>query len=843
MIALEINGKRYEVDAPQDVPLLWVIREHLNLTGTKYGCGIGVCGSCTVHLNSRAAKSCQIPVGEAQGKSITTIEGIPESHPLVSAWMEEQVPQCGYCQPGQIMTAAALLAANPNPDDRTIDKHMDAVFCRCGTYPRVKKALKKACSGERKRNEEGRAIPASLKAIGLNPFVRISPDETVTILIPKSEMGQGAYTALAMIVAEELEADWKRIRVEAAPARKGYEDPGMGIQVTGGSTSVRNMCEPLRKAGAAARETLVQAAAETWGVAPDECEAASGAVRHAPSGRVLSYGSLCEKAAPLEAKKAPRLKDATEFRIIGRSMTRLDLWDKIRGRAEFGVDVFLPDMLYGTVSRPPTYGASLLSYDKRAVQKIPGVRHVVEISRGLGVMADTCEAAWKGRDALNAKWSEGSHPQFDNEFLEETLLELLKRPGAAAMSTGDLEAAFQAAAKEVRSVYVLPYLAHAAIEPMNCVAHVRSDGCDVWGPMQNQTSALLTAATITGLSADRINIRTTFLGGGFGRRLESDYVGDAVELSKAVGKPVKLLWTRPEDIKHDYYRPGHSCEIRGALDPHGRVTAWRHKVAASSIWARVGREMVTAGVDPSAVEGIVSMPYEIPALRVEYVQWRDGPIPVGFWRSVGHSYNAFTVECFIDELAHAAGSDPLEFRLKLLEEHARATGVLERVAEKAGWGKPLARGNGRGISMHFSFGSYVAHAVEVSARKEDGSLKVERIVCAVDCGKVINPDTVVAQMEGGAIMGLSAAMREQVVFYRGGVKSSNFSDYPLLTMSQSPEIEVHIIKSNEEPSGIGEPGLPPIAPAVANALFDALGIRVRRLPLLPETILASHRSR
>jgi isoquinoline 1-oxidoreductase subunit beta len=668
-----------------------------------------------------------------------------------------------------------------------------------------------------------------------NAWLHITPDNLVTIYVNKSEMGQGIYTALPMIIAEELDADWKQVRVKAAPAGEEYKDPVWDAQATGGSTSIRHMRDPLRKAGAAAREMLVAAAARFWGVTPDACEAVLGTVRHSQSGQSLTYGQLGQKASAIPVPQQPRLKNESQFRYIGTAVQRVDMQEKVNGSAVFGVDVFVQDMLYAVIARPPEYGAKLLSFNQEAAGKVKGVQKVIQAKRGVIVCADTIDAAWKGRSALDAKWDKGEYPDLGTDTLEKALLGGLDRKGIPARNDGDVQTALSRAAKRIEATYVLPYLAHVTMEPMNCTAHVSNDRCDVWAPTQNQTGVLTLAEKITGLPKDRIHVYTTYLGGGFGRRFELDSTEEAIEISKTIGRPVKLLWTREEDMQNDFYRPANCCRIEAGIDGEGRLSAWSHKVVAPSIFARSFPQRMKNGIDPAAVEGISNMEYEIPNLYVEYVR-HDTPVPVGFWRSVGSSHNAFTVESFIDEAAHLAKIDPLEFRLRLLKTHRRASRVLEVAAEKAGWGKPLEKGRGRGIAQHLSFESYVAQVAEVSVDEKDGRIRINRVVCAVDCGPVMNPDTIIAQMEGGIIMGLSAGLKEKVTHLNGSVVSANFTNYDILRMEEAPEIDVHIIKSDEKIGGIGEPGVPPIAPAVANAVFMAAGMRIRRLPMGPEAM-------
>ncbi len=669
-----------------------------------------------------------------------------------------------------------------------------------------------------------------------NVWLKITPDNIVQVIVNKSEMGQGVYTSLPMIIADELGADWKQVRIAVAPAADKYKDPAWGAQATGGSSSIKHMYGPLRLAGAAARQMLIGAASGTWKVPEEQCEAHMGTVRHTASKKALSFGQLTAKAASLQVPIKPTLKAEGEFQFIGRPLDRFDIPEKVNGKALFGIDSFKPDMQYAAISRPPAYGARPLSFDKDNALKIKGVTTVVSIPSGIAVCAATPDAAWKGRDALGVKWSKEEHPDLDNTALEKAFLNDLSKQGVVARNDGDALKTITRAAKKISATYCLPYLSHATMEPMNCTASVSKDRCEIWVPTQNQTGVLHLTQKLTGLKPEQIQVHTTYLGGGLGRRFETDFVEETLRLAKSTGKPVKLIWKREEDMQHDFYRPANCSRIEAALDDNGKLIAWSHKIVCQSIFSRVFPEQVKGGIDPAAVEGLKNMEYEVPNIRVEYVKL-ENPVPVGFWRSVGSSHNAFTVESFIDEAAHAAGKDPLAFRLELLKDHPRAHRVLEVVAEKAGWGKPLINGQGRGIAQHMSFDTYVAQVAEVSVDKSNGAIRVHRVVCAADCGPIVNPAIIRAQMTGAIIMGLSAALHEAISFEKGGVASSNFSDYPLLRMSEIPEIEVHIVNSKDKIGGIGEPGLPPCAPAVANAVFRASGVRLRRLPIKPETVM------
>jgi isoquinoline 1-oxidoreductase beta subunit len=663
-----------------------------------------------------------------------------------------------------------------------------------------------------------------------NAWVRIGPDDRVQLFVDRSEMGQGVATALPMLLAEELEAEWTKIEIAFAPAAPEYANPLFGIQGTGGSTSVRAAWTPLRTAGAAAREMLIAAAAQTWGVPVAECRAERGAVLHPSSGRRLSYGKLATRAATLPVPKDPPLKDPKDWKLLGTRVRRLDTPAKVDGSAQFGIDVKVPGMLVAVVARCPVRGGKLATFDAAAARAVPGVRHVVPISSGVAVVAEGYWPAKTGRDGLRVTWDEGASAAVSSATIAQLFAERSEQPGAVARHDGgDPEAALAAARQRLDAVYELPFLAHATMEPMNCTAHVRADGVDIWVPTQFQTGAQQLGATIGGVPPERVRVHTTYLGGGFGRRFELDFVQEALETSKAVGAPVKVIWSREDDVQHDVYRPACRHRLRAGLDASGRPAVWTHRIVAPSILARVFPNRVKDGLDPEAVEGAAAMPYAVPAVHVDYVL-ADTGIPVGFWRSVNNSFNAFAVESFVDELAHAAGRDPYEYRRALLADQPRHRRVLELAAERAGWGTPLAAGRARGIAVWKSFESYVAQVAEVS-RDADGAPRVHRVVCAVDCGPVVNPDTVAAQMESGIVYGLTAALWGEITIARGRVVQSNFHDYRMLRLAEMPRVEVHIVPSRDAQGGVGEPGTPPIAPAVANAVFALTGKRIRRLPI------------
>ena len=667
----------------------------------------------------------------------------------------------------------------------------------------------------------------------LNPFVRIGEDDSIIIVANHSESGQGVYTSLPMVVAEEIDADWSKVRVEPAPVDSVYNHTAFGMQATGGSTSTWSEWERLRQMGASARAMLIAAAAETWKVAPDSCRTENSEVIHPDSGRRLSYGQLANKASGITPPRDVALKDPKQFKLIGKPTKRIDTLEKINGKGVFGLDVKIPDALTAVIARPPVFGAKLKSFNADRAKEAPGVRHVVEIERGVAVVADSYWQALKARDELELVWDEGPLADLDSRTQREQYAELARKPGAVARKEGDVEAAMNRSTKKIEVVYELPYLAHAPMEPLNCVADVRSDHCAVWTGTQFQTIPHAAAMEITGLKPEQVELHTTLLGGAFGRRgvFDSHFVREAVETSKIVKKPVKVVWSREDDIQGGYFRPVAYHSVAGSLDNANNPLAWRHRVVCQSFLLNTPFEgvMVKDGVDLAAVEGVADMPYDIPNLRVEWQRAPSG-VPTLWWRSVGHSHTAFVVESFVDELAHAASKDPYEFRLAMLKKSPRVKGVLELAAEKAGWGHPLPEGRGRGIAVHESFGSFVAQVAEVSVSKE-GKVKVHRVVCAIDCGPVVNPETIRAQMEGGIVFGLSAALYGEITFEKGRVKQQNFNDYQVLRMNEMPVVETHIMQSEETMGGVGEPGTPPIAPAVANAIFALTGKRIRKLPI------------
>jgi len=662
-----------------------------------------------------------------------------------------------------------------------------------------------------------------------NAWIRIGVDDSVTLQVASSEMGQGVYTAIPMLLAEELECDWKRVQVQMAPAAKAYANPIFGVQSTGGSTAIRGFYQPLRQAGAAGRELLVRAAAQVWKAKASDCVAQDSVVIHRPSNRRLRYGELTAVAATLSPGGETFLKDPNEFRLLGKPTPRLDTPQKVNGTAQFGLDVQVPGLLTAVVARCPVFGGKLKTFDATRARSVKGVRDVIAIPSGVAVVADSFWAAKQGREQLSIEWEEGNSSRVSSDEVRAMLGQALrKKKPVIARKQGDAARAIKQAKQKIGAEYEVPYLAHACMEPMNCTARVTKNECDVWVPTQGQTGAQMTASRLTGLPPENVRVHTTFLGGGFGRRGEQDFVAEAVELARQTGVPVKVVWTREDDMQHDFYRPATLNQMSAAVDGEGTLVAWQHVMSGASIFARVRPNALKNGIDRTSVEGAANVPYAIPNVQVTWAM-ENGIVPVGFWRSVGSSQNAFVTECFLDEVAKAAGKDPFEYRRALLALQPRHLGVLELAAQKAGWGSPLPAGRARGIAVAEAFGSYCAQVAEVSI--EQGKVRVHRVVCAIDCGIVINPDTVTAQMESGIVYGLTAALYGEITIRNGRVQQSNFHDYPLLRIDEMPSIEVHIVKNIESPGGVGEPGTPPIAPAVANAVHALTGKPVRRLPI------------
>ncbi len=657
----------------------------------------------------------------------------------------------------------------------------------------------------------------------LNAFIRIAPDGSVTFSLPKSEMGQGVLTSLAMLLAEELEVDWSKVRSQHAIA----DEARYGNWRTGGSSSVKSNFEPFRRAGATAREMLISAASERFGVDRASCRAEQGEVVHAASGRRLAYGALAERAAQLPPPAEPELKPREAFRVIGKDVRRLDTPAKVDGSAIFGIDVRIPGMLVAQVERAPEIGGALRSFDAKAALAVEGVRAVVEIPNGIAVVATSFWAAQSGRKKLAVEWKAGPHGALDNEAIRKLCLAAVEK-GVTARSDGDVKGALASASRTIEAVYEFPFLAHATLEPMNCTAKVEADRCELWAPTQAPNAAADAAAKITGLSVDKIRVNTTLLGGGFGRRSATDFVEDAVHLSKHMKAPVQVIYTREDDMRAGLYRPVGANVMRGAVDREGWPIVWEQRIASQSILREKGWPLKD-GIDFAAVEGVRNLPYAIPNL---FVSWADVEIPVSthWWRSVGSSQNGWVTECFFDELCLLGGKDPVDARLRLLANHPRHKRALELAAEKAGYRRPLPKGHAFGVAVHESFGSIVAQVADVSLA-DDGEPRVHRVVCVVDCGEVVHPAGVAAQMESGITVGLSAALFGEIAIEKGRITTGNYDRYPIARIGQTPRIETHIIAEGDPMGGIGEPGTPPIAPAVCNALLRLTGKPIRRLPI------------
>jgi len=664
-----------------------------------------------------------------------------------------------------------------------------------------------------------------------NAYIRIASDNQITVICGLSEMGQGVHTAIPMLVAEELDADWSKIKVQQADADPAFNNPIFGMQATGGSTSVRGHWEPMRKAGATARAMLVAAAAAKWKADPADCRTENGVVLH-KSGKKLSYGQLAGAAAKQPVPTEVKLKNAKDFRLLGKAARRLDTPAKVNGTAKFGLDVRLPGMLTAVMARAPVPGGKVVSVDDSKAKAIAGVKQVLQIPGGVAVLAQGYWAAKQGRDALQIKWDDGANAALSSDAVSKMLTEGAAKGGVVGRSVGDATAP---AAKTLEAVYEAPFLAHACMEPMNATVWVKPDAIEVWAGTQSQGPAQGILGQVGGVAPGKVKVHTMYLGGGFGRRFAPDFTIDATLLSKMSGKPVQLIYTREDDMKAYFYRPPSVTRFVGGLDASGKAQSFSACIASPSLMEASGFMKLPAdGVDEMAVEGLRDCPYDFPNLRVEYAR-REPGVQVWFWRSVGHSQNLYFIESFVDEMAAAAGTDPYEFRRGLLGKQPRYKGVLELAAQKAGWGTPLPAGVHRGIAVAQSFGSYVAEVAEVSVAK-DGKPRVHRVVAAVDCGMTVNTEIVKRQIESAIVYGLSAALYGRISFKDGRVEQSNFHDYPVLRIDEMPKVEVHIADSSEPPGGIGEPGLPPLAPAVTNAIFAATGKRVRKLPINAEEL-------
>ena len=679
------------------------------------------------------------------------------------------------------------------------------------------------------------AVAATPPGFAPNAFIRIGRDGRVTVIVGQAEMGQGTYTAFPMLVAEELEVGLDQVQIEhALPDDKLYANPLVGFQMTGASSSVKFLYEPMRRAGAAARSMLVAAAAQTWNVDPASCRAHRGVVTHTPTGRRLGYGALADRAATLPVPTQVTLKDPKDFTLIGTPAKRLDTPAKVNGTAQFSIDVRLPGMKIATVAASPVLGGKLGELDDSKAKAIAGVRQIVRLDDAVAVVADHMWAAKQGLAALVIRWDDGPNGTVSTADVVRELDAASQQPGVVARKQGDAAAALAGAGSRIEAVYQVPFLAHTTLEPPNCTVHVRPDGCEVWTGSQVLSRAQATAAKVTGLPLEKVVVHNHLLGGGFGRRLEHDYVTQAVRIAKQVEGPVKVVWTREEDVQHDVYRPYYYDRVAAGLDARGQPMAWTHRLVGPSILARWAPPAFQNGLDGDALDGAVHLLYDIPAIQVEYVRHEEPVVNTGFWRGVGVTHNAFVIESFIDELAAATQQDPLEYRLALLGKSPRARAVLELAAKQAGWGTKLPAGRGRGIALMYSgWDTYLVAVAEVAV-SPSGEVRVHRVVCAVDCGSIVNPDTVKAQIEGGVNFGIGGALWGEITLKNGRVEQSNFHNVRVLRINETPAIEVHLVRNSEAPGGIGEPGTAVTAPALANAVFAATGKRIRKLPLEPQ---------
>jgi isoquinoline 1-oxidoreductase subunit beta len=679
----------------------------------------------------------------------------------------------------------------------------------------------------------GQADAADADSFAPNAFVRIDRDGQVVLTMAYVEMGQGTYTSIPMLIAEELEVELSQVRLEHAPPNeKLYANPLLGVQATGNSNAMRGAWQPLRQAGATARVMLVSVAAQRWNVDPASCRAQNGEVLHPPTGRRVKYGELAADAARLPVPQGVALKQPKDFTLIGTPAKRLDTPEKLNGSAVYGIDVRLPGMKFATLAQSPVFGGRVKSVDDTAARAVKGVRQIVRLDDAVAVVADHMGAAKKGLAALKIDWDEGPHAKLNTADIAAELEKATLSSGAVAQNIGDVGKAMAGAATKVEATYQVPFLAHATMEPMNCTAHVRSDGCEVWVGNQAIARAQAAAAKAADVPVEKVVLHNHLIGGGFGRRLEADGVARAVGIAKQVDGPVKVVWTREEDIQHDMYRPYWFDRLTAGLDAKGKPIAWNNRFAGSSVMARWLPPAFNNGLDPDSTEGAIDLVYDLPNLHVEYVRVEPPGIPTAFWRSVGPSHNVFVTESFMDELAAAAKQDPVAYRRALLDKSPRAKAVLDLAAEQSGWGQPLPAGVGRGVALQLVFATYMAHVAEVEVAK-NGAVRVRRVVCAVDCGTVVNPDTVRAQIQSGIIFGVTAALHGEITLNNGRVQQANFDTYQMLRMNEAPAIDVHIVQNSEPPGGMGECATSLIVPAVANAVFAATGKRVRKMPVDP----------
>jgi isoquinoline 1-oxidoreductase beta subunit len=663
----------------------------------------------------------------------------------------------------------------------------------------------------------------------LTAWIHIAPDDQITFMIHKSEMGQGTVTSLSQLLAEELDVDWAKFRTEFPPVDRAF-GPMQGVV---GSQSIRTGWAPVRQAGATARALLIGAAAQTWKIDPAQCRTESGFVINSATGARLSYGKLADAAAKLPVPAGIRPKDAKQYRYIGKPLKRLDTADKTRGRTQFGIDARLPNMVYAAVARCPVFDGKAMSYDDTRAKAFPGVKQVLRITSGVAVVADNSWSAIQASRLLDIKWDEGANARVNSAAISKMFADRTLQPGKICKKTGDVTAGLNGSAKKIEAVYEAPFLAHAPMEPLNCTADVRPDACHVWASTQMQTQVQATALQLTGLKPEQIHVHSMYMGGGFGRRATGDFIADAVEISKAIGQPVKATYSREDDMQHDRYRPASLARFAGGLDANGWPIAWQTRIACPSIMRSAAGSDPQDGLDRTSSEGLDDLEYDFPHLQVEY-HWTETGIPVHYWRAVGFTQNTFFAESFLDELAHAGGKDPVEVRRRLLQKSPRLLGVLNLAADKAGWSQPLPAGRFRGVAAVFNVGTYSAQVAEISVNQ--GKVKVHRVVAAVDCGQVVNPAIVQQQIRSAVVYGLTAALKGSITIDKGRVQQANFHQYDMLRIDETPEVEVYIVPSAESPGGIGEAGVPAIAPAVTNAVFAATGKRIRRLPIRAEDL-------
>jgi isoquinoline 1-oxidoreductase beta subunit len=669
-----------------------------------------------------------------------------------------------------------------------------------------------------------------------NAFIRVPSEGPIVLVMPYVEMGQGTYTSIPMLIAEELEVDLTQIQLEHAPPNeKLYANPLLGVQATGNSNAVRASWQPLREAGAVARTMLIAAAAKRWNVDPASCRAQSGEVLHVPSSRRFKYAELAADAAKMPVPESVGLKQPRDFKLIGTPAKRLDTPAKVNGTAIYGIDARPPGVKIATLAQSPVFGGRVKRVDDMAARAVKGVRQIVRLDDAVAVVADHMGAAKKGLAALVIEWDDGPHAKLNTDQVVSELEKATLNAGAVAQNIGDVDKAMAGAVTKVEATYQVPFLAHATMEPMNCTVHVRPDSCEIWLGTQAIARVQAFAAKAAGLPLDKVIVHNHLIGGGFGRRLEADGAARAVEIAKQVDGPVKVVWTREEDIQHDMYRPYWFDRLSAGLDAKGKPVAWSNRFAGSSVIARYLPPGFNNGLDPDTTEGAIDLVYNFPNMHVEYVRVEPPGIPTAFWRSVGPSHNVFVTESFIDEFAAAAKQDPVAYRLALLDKTPRAKAVLALAAEKAGWGQPLPERVGRGVSLQFVFATYMAHVAEVEVAK-DGTVRVRRVTCALDCGTVVNPDTVRAQIQSAVMFGITAALYGKVTLKDGRIEQSNFDSYQVLRMDAAPVVDVHIVQNVEPPGGMGEAGTSAIVPAVANAVFAATGKRLRKLPIDPAAL-------